>query len=190
LYTTGAAAMVLDSVSDIYLRKITPTNQTSTFSALAQFNITNGLSINGGSFFTYTDGNWSPSVTFGTGGPTIVLDGATVGKYVQVGKLVTVSFDIRFSYTAILGAGVGLQITGLPYAISVGASGTIGQFNLAVSISANYGSPLFLAYPSGTAISVCNVQTGSPPTVCGAASSAVSTPINGQYLNGSFSFIK
>ena len=180
----------MDSVGDIYLRNITPTNQTATFTNLAQFQVAGGLSISGYPFFIYDEGNWFPSVTFGAGGPTVVVDGATVGKYVRIGKMYTVAFDIRFSYTAILGAGVGLQITGLPGSITVGASGTIGQFNLAYSITANYGSPLFLAYPAVNAISVCNVQTGSPPTVCGAASSAVGTPINGQYLNGSFSYLR
>jgi len=84
----------------------------------SSLNITSNRSISnslvaGGAAFTYTEGSWTPTLSFSGGSPTPSVQ---LGSFTQVGKMVTVNFRIAYTVTS-PGSDV-FQINNLPFTIS------------------------------------------------------------------------
>lgn len=131
-----------------------------------KFPATQVASSNANTLDDYEEGSWTPVVTFSTAGDLSVVYSAQAGRYVKVGKYVTVRAAITtttFTHTTAAGE---CRITGLPFTsdsalTSVGsmtngnnftfpASRTYVQFEVAPGVS--YGRPI--AAGSGTSRSV------------------------------------
>lgn len=68
-----------------------------------------------GNSITYTEGTWTPTLTFATPGNLAVGYTVQIGFYTRVGNLVTAGFLVTtssFTHTTASGA---VQITGLPF---------------------------------------------------------------------------
>jgi len=96
----------------------------------------------------YEEGTWTPTFTFTTPGTLAVAYADRVGTYTKVGRVVTVRFHVTIAPgNLVKGTANGqLQITGLPFAVSV--AGT-QYFDLAASLADQSSGSLVLGYPHG-----------------------------------------
>ena len=64
---------------------------------------------------TYTEGSWTPVLTFATAGNLSVVYSTQVGRYIRIGDQVTAFFDLITSTFTHTTASGNAQITGLPF---------------------------------------------------------------------------
>jgi hypothetical protein len=125
----------------------------------------------------YEEGTFTPSYT-GTGGNPTVAYATQDGIYTKVGRLVT--FKIILTTSSSSGGSGDLGVTGLPFAVSSGAGGSM-QFSYA------FATPVLQAIPSGSNVVLYDTYAGttnSKPTVLALTGAGGSTFLQfvGQYF--------
>ena len=84
----------------------------------------------------YEEGNWTPQLVWGAGG-SYVMAGINSGRYVRIGNLVHLQFQLQWS--SLSGAsGSGLRVTGIPYSAG-GTSRSAGSICATNGIGLNSG---------------------------------------------------
>lgn len=127
----------------------------------------------------YSVGNWTPVFDFDTHGDLNVVYSAQTGRYVRVGALVIVFFNLNMSTFTFTTAAGGAKLTGLPYpntvTVGIGAAHftNLTFAGLHVTPYVQAGSIIqFLGATSGaadTAIGVAHFLTGSTKLIWGMA---------------------
>lgn len=129
----------------------------------------------------YEEGTWTPVFTATSTNPTVTYS-KQEGRYVKVGKMVLVQFDLR--WTSKTGGSGTLFISGLPFNADAGYNYGALSEKQNVNLDAGYTYLTIEVYPSSTGIMI--IQSGV--TNSGAALSPASLG-NGGYAIGGASYI-
>jgi len=115
------------------------------------FPATQVASANANTLDDYEEGTWTPTLTFVTPGTLAVTYSQQTGNYTRVGNLVTARYAITINIGGLVigTASGGLNITGLPFAVS----GVGNQYvDLSASLTDQTSGSLVISYPSTTLI--------------------------------------
>jgi hypothetical protein len=111
----------------------------------------NRLSIQGGAFFDYQEGSWTPTVNGGAGSPPTINYVTQLGTWSRCGKMVTVSVLCVFTYNSFGPAVVKAYIGGLPLDIQVPATMKISPNQVGFNTKWDgVSAPVFVAIPYNT----------------------------------------
>lgn len=146
-----------------------------------QFPASQSASSNANTLDDYEEGTWTPVFTATGGNPTVTYS-KQEGRYVKVGKMVLVQFDLR--WTAKSGGSGTVFIGGLPFTADGGYNYGVIAEKQNVNLDAGYSYLTAEVYPSGTQILI--IQTGVTN------SGSALTPAhfgNGGYAIGGASYI-
>ena len=119
------------------------------------FPATQSASSDANTLDDYEEGTWTPTVTFGGGSTGLTLDaGASVGRYVKIGRSVTINVRILFTNK---GSSTGAAVIGgLPFT-SGGSFAPCGHFlNGGITFT---GVPQFMVNAAATTFSCGQVTT-------------------------------
>lgn len=125
-----------------------------------RFPATQGASSDVNTLDDYEEGNWTPTITFATPGDLSVSYNSNTGRYVKVGKMVTLWFSVvtsSFTYTT---ASSTLLIPTIPFA-PASDIGFRGCFNFQGITKANYTQFTVVANAGVSATSLFVEGTGS-----------------------------
>lgn len=137
-----------------------------------RFPATQVPSANANTLDDYEEGTWVANITFATPGNLSVSYSVRNARYVKVGRLVTVSFDITtsvFSHTTASGA---LRVTGLPFT-ALGATGSRSGGYIGGYTKANYTMVAAEIFPSTDYVSF--IAAGSGQSVASLTASDMPT---------------
>jgi len=183
-YAPGQVLLLASGATDIYMYVGA--------SQVARFN-TSGIYTLGSSYpFAYSEASWTPTLTFGTGGPAIYFYiGQQKGYYVKIGKQVTITFYVEFYYTSIGGGGTGLYMN-IPVTLRTDGkiTGTLGDDSKLAYSTLIVQPKVYYVTEYGTAL-VQGFYSGAPDIIQGnkIMSSVDGTSITHQVFSGTLTYI-
>ena len=118
-----------------------------------------GINVGEDDLTVYDEGTWTPVMKIGA---TTISTGTPVGKYIQIGKQVTVWFSISFNRGTNTGT---VTVEGLPVAPTMNGQGTVSLNNYVdgsppILIQANSGGTVinFYVLPDATGTQLANMS--------------------------------